>query len=100
MKLDAILKNEKFIYGFYQGLLFAAGFITLFSFQNCSKSLKANVIQQASKAGIVGGQSVKCELDGKVLKDQESNFFYSSQLPPMVKLATKLKEIESALGDN
>jgi hypothetical protein len=91
MKLDAILKNEKFIYGVYQGLLFTVGFVTLLSFQNCSKSLKANVVQQASKAGAVGGESVKCELDGKSLNDQESNYFYSSQQPPDGKTCDEIK---------
>lgn len=80
-KFSLLKKSEKFWHGVYSGSLILSGFVTLIAFQNCSKSLKAKVSDQASKVtdGPIRPQQVgDCELeDGTILPEFSSRYFYS-----------------------
>ena len=80
-KFSLLKKSEKFWHGVYSGFLMAGGFVGLIAFQNCSKSLKAKVSDQASKVTdgqIRPQQAGDCALeDGTILPEFSSRYFYS-----------------------
>lgn len=66
------LKTEKFVYGLYQSLVFGGD--------------------------KVSGQSIQCQVDGRILKDQESSYFYSKQNPDPGKSCEDYKKSRKCVG--